>query len=195
MYIFNKKKVSIIFCLLFILSFIIFTGSYAVAKNPELKLYSSNKSGFDLSFSYPKDWMIQERGSSEITPFAVVISDVDMNYFHAVPGRGYPDKAINIVFYKTNDTEDQYVQKELKEPKIKKVESKEIFSDYSGNIRVYKSDSLYKKGSEDTVRYLSAYKKYGEYLVIIESQINKLGDEKEVEDIFSNVISTIKFGK
>lgn len=154
--------------------------NYVIAQDTDLKYYSSNKTGFNLSIFYPKDWKLQERGSSQITPFAIVLSDVDMTDYHY----GYPDKFINVVFYKTDKTEQEYAISDLNSKKATDIKQSDT---NIGGAQVKKYESDFKNG-----KYLSAYKRNGDYLIIFETYIKNPDDRELVEKVFDSITGSFK---
>ncbi len=143
----------------------------------ELTSYSRTNANFSLSFSYPKSWYIQERATSTTTPFAVLISDQDLDGLH----QGYPDKFINVVYYKTNQSPAEYATSDLVAKKIQDKVEKDIEAK-SGSVRTY--ESSFKSG-----KYFSAYKRSGDYLLIIESYVKS---PKEMGNVFAHVVSSLE---
>jgi len=115
--------ISVITLVIFILTvlFIYITSSvkhikhvYAEEITTQLQGYVGNNKKFPISFEYPKDWFIQERGSSKSTPFTLVLSEVNLNEYQSEPFHGYPNKFINIVYYKSDIEKAAYATNDLK---------------------------------------------------------------------------------
>lgn len=176
-----KAKVSITFAIVIIFfSFLTIKENYANAQEAKESIYSTHNSEFKLNFSYPDNWKVQEREGGTSTPFAVLLSDTDLENYH----QGYPDRFVNIVFYKTNQTEDEYANADLN---AKRVENKKEYNTQIEGKNVKKYKSSFKQGE-----YLSAYTRKGDFLIIVESYIKNTSDENKTEEIFDQILSTIK---
>ena len=166
----------------------------AITKNGGLKFYSN--ANYGISFNYPENWVIQEGGHSELTPFSILLSDVDLKDHHFLPGE-YPEKFINIVFYRTSQTEEEYAAeeytiKDLNGKQVKNLVRKDSIIIDGRNSYKYKAEYTggFKKG-----KYFSAYKRSGEYLIIIETYLQNLNNENEIDGVFFDIIQSLKISK
>lgn len=178
-----KLKNTLILIFLFFISVVIISY-YSQVNSATIKNSGYyNNPVHNILFTYPEGWFVQERGNSELTPFAVLLSNIDLDNYHPLPGE-YPDQFVNIVFYKTNQTEDEYALGDLSAKKIKNLKKDDFVID-GQNLHKYKGD--FKKG-----KYWSVYKRNGEYLVIIESYLENFDKEKEIDKIFSDIVRSLK---
>lgn len=163
------------------------------AKGIGEKIYSSLDSveEFPIVFNYPANWKVQKMRGGNQTPFSVILSDTDLSDFQARNKKGYPDKFINIVFYRTSQTESEYAQESLKYSNIVNLQVQDVATK-NDVFKKYKGDRLLKSGNQKTEKYIVSYKKIKDFLIIIESRVASNEDEKEVDSAFDRILETIK---
>lgn len=168
----------------FALGFLRIAGANEKLAESTQSFVSSNMT-FPVSLSYPDGWYIDERGASERTPFAVVLSDTDISNYHGGPLHGYPDTFVNVVYYKTGASESEYATQDLQAKRVSELKSNDLVVT-SGITKTY--ESKFKEGT-----YISSYRRSGEYLVIIEAYTNEDDRLSELREVYSGVVETIQF--
>lgn len=187
-----KKIISFLFLTLLVGVFSFYISEKvrsAMGSNPvsvEAFLDGYSNATYGISFNYPKSWVIQEKGSSDKTPFAVLVASPEASGVHFSQGQ-YPEKFINIVFYKTSQTEDEYGAEDLSGKFVQNLHSVAMIDGNGDILKKYVGD--FKDG-----RYFATHKRHGEFLVIIETYLRGPTLEKEagLDGVFSSLVASLQ---
>jgi putative hemolysin len=147
--------------------------------------YRNEEFGFEMK--YPKDWYSSGVYGGKQTPFGVDFSD-DKNFIEygpMAPGQPFPDKYINFVLYKTDQTIDEYISQDLKARNAEEISKKNIIIAGRAGV-ITETKNKYKTN-------LYAYVKKGEYIYILETMLSDKTYRAEVEKIFNSILSSLKF--
>jgi len=147
------------------------------------KVYRNEKFGFEVK--YPQEWFHQVTGGSKLTPAGIMFSDESLEFYSPAPGI-YPEKFINVVLYRTPETIDEYVSNDLVARRADIEFQKEI--QISGQRGILTKSIL-----SNTIIYLAAHTKKGEFIYIFESRIPNKDVYFEVEEVFKKILSSFKF--
>lgn len=150
--------------------------------NAELKTYTSKEYGFTLQ--YPKEWNYIETHGGALTPFGVLFSDIDLQNWDQAPGK-LPGNFVNVAILKTTQSPMEY---SLQDAKAKVNDEKMI-------ERVEKNGLVEQKINDDKNQrlLLSAYAKKSDYLVIIETVVDKNNAKLlvDMQKIFDGIVASL----